>query len=87
MRERGHIYESDRVTDEIMDQAIEVQAALTKQQNSISGTREKLSVFGGILKGTSGVIAKIKFQKKKKMIILSVVIALCMMFLFIWCVM
>lgn len=87
MRERGHIYESARVTDEIMDQAAEVQAALVKQQSSISGARGKLEVFGGILKGTSGVITKIKFQKKKNMIILSVVIALCLMFLFIWCVM
>ena len=87
MRERGHIYESDRVADEIMDQAAEAQAALVRQQNSISGTRGKLGMFNGILSGTSSVISKIKFQKRKNMIILSIVIALCMLFLFIWCVM
>jgi len=50
----------------------------------MSASRGKLGTFGSIVDGTKKVMDKIAWKKRKNMIILGLVIAGCLIFLFWW---
>lgn len=83
-REQGHITESDRVADGILGQALETQAALEMQRQGTTATRSKLGGFGSLVGAVQGTMTRIKWKKRKNMVIMGIVIGLCVFFLFWW---
>jgi hypothetical protein len=83
-KEQSHITESDRVADGILGMALETQGALERQRQSMGGTRSKLGGFGAMVRGAAATMTRIKWKKRKNMVITGTIIALCAFFLFWW---
>jgi len=72
------------VADSIVDQAMATHDALESQRNKLGVSRGKLGTFNSLVDGATKIMDKIAWKKRKNMIILGLVIAACLIFLFWW---
>ena len=84
MRERGHINSASSVADSIVEQAMATHDVLEAQRVRMGTSRGKLGTFDALVDGTKKVMEKIAWKKRKNMIVLGLVIAGCLIFLFWW---
>jgi len=80
LRERSAIGNSLRAADDVLGQAAEVQSELRTQGSSLRGAQGTMLAIAANVPGVNQLIDKIRKKRNKDDIILSGVIAFCILF-------
>ena len=83
LRERGAINSSQRMTGDIIGQAMATKDSLEKQRSVFTGSASKMSGLGSVLQGANSLIANIGRRKLRNNVVLALVVAVCLCFM-IW---
>jgi len=77
LAERGRIDSSHRMTDDLLSQAYETRADLSRQRSSLSGINTRMSNVLNTMPGISNLVSMIKSRRRRDSIIVGVVIGIC----------
>lgn len=83
LRERNAINSSQKMTDDIIGQAIATKADLSKQRSMFTASAGKMSGLAAQFPGLNNLIGSIQRRKKRDQVIIALVVAACLCFL-IW---
>mmetsp|Transcript_10412 Transcript_10412/g.19424 ORF Transcript_10412/g.19424 Transcript_10412/m.19424 type:complete len:137 (+) Transcript_10412:454-864(+) len=81
MRERNSILNSNRMAENVINQAIEVHSDLLEQRRTFTGTTGRLVDIGRQVPGLNTLIQRIEDKRTRDNTILALVIACCICFL------
>eukprot|EP01028_Stygiella_incarcerata_P000332 TRINITY_DN10373_c0_g1_i4.p1 TRINITY_DN10373_c0_g1~~TRINITY_DN10373_c0_g1_i4.p1 ORF type:complete len:267 (+),score=60.78 TRINITY_DN10373_c0_g1_i4:595-1395(+) len=84
LRERNAIHETDRMLTDVIGQAITARDTLGDQRKVFEGAHGKATGIAASFPFINNLIGKIKTKKRRDMIILSIVIAVCLMITILW---
>ena len=83
LRERGAINSSQKMTSDIIGQALATKDNLSKQRNIFTGSASKMGGLNGVLQGANNLISNIARRKLRNNVVLALVVAVCLCFM-IW---
>jgi Golgi SNAP receptor complex protein 1 len=83
LRERNAINSSQRMTDDIIGQAMATKADLSSQRAMFAGSASKMGGLAAQFPGLNNLIGTIQRRKKRDQVIIALVVAACLCFL-IW---
>jgi len=83
LRERASLHNSERITDDLITQALETREALAAQKNFLRGTLSNITTMTGSFAGINTIINSIRRKKSRDCIVLSLLIIFLLCFL-IW---
>ncbi|KIK70619.1 hypothetical protein GYMLUDRAFT_32662 [Collybiopsis luxurians FD-317 M1] len=86
LAERGRLDSSHRMTDDILNQAYETRADLSRQHSSLSGINTRMSNVLNSMPGINNLVSMIRSRRRRDSIILGVVIGICIILIlsYIW---
>jgi len=81
LSERGHIDNSHRMTDDILNQAYETRAEFGRQRSSLAGINTRMMGVISTMPGINSLISMIRSRRRRDSIIMGCVIGLCLVLL------
>eukprot|EP00735_Rhodelphis_limneticus_P004389 TRINITY_DN15972_c0_g1::TRINITY_DN15972_c0_g1_i1::g.3749::m.3749 TRINITY_DN15972_c0_g1::TRINITY_DN15972_c0_g1_i1::g.3749 ORF type:complete len:249 (-),score=24.72,sp/Q95ZW1/GOSR1_CAEEL/31.33/3e-34,V-SNARE_C/PF12352.3/3.2e+02,V-SNARE_C/PF12352.3/1.7e-13,DASH_Dad4/PF08650.5/3.3e+03,DASH_Dad4/PF08650.5/0.36,CENP-Q/PF13094.1/2e+02,CENP-Q/PF13094.1/0.11,DUF342/PF03961.8/0.84,DUF342/PF03961.8/3e+02 TRINITY_DN15972_c0_g1_i1:294-980(-) len=84
LRERSSLTSSDKLVDDVLNQAMATREALGNQRDLLGRVASKMDSMAQGVPGLNVLLSKIQYKKKKDTIIFAAIVAVCLVFLTIY---